>query len=162
MPSGAQFFFSSRRRHTRFRNVTGVQTCALPICRKTPPISFKYPVPMETESHRYLPHVTKRGRNVLWGAGALLAGAAIAGIVALFTLSSHGGPAGAPNQVTLANAPAPPQGAVVLAEEAGTRGVALAVQRKALTATVLDPSGDPDSGLDLSFRVAGSSLPARS
>src|ERR1043166_7738414 len=25
------FFFSSRRRHTRFRNVTGVQTCALPI-----------------------------------------------------------------------------------------------------------------------------------
>src|ERR1043166_2644530 len=24
--------FSSRRRHTRFRNVTGVQTCALPIC----------------------------------------------------------------------------------------------------------------------------------
>ena len=117
---------------------------------------------METESHRYLPHVTKRGRNVLWGAGALLAGAAIAGIVALFTLSSHGGSAVAPNQVTLANAPAPPQGAVVLAEEAGTRAVALAVQRKALTATVLDPSGDPDSGLDLSFRVAGSSLPARS
>src|ERR1043166_8660984 len=27
------FFFSSRRRHTRFRNVTGVQTCALPIYR---------------------------------------------------------------------------------------------------------------------------------
>src|ERR1043166_10142072 len=26
-------FFSSIRRHTRFRNVTGVQTCALPICR---------------------------------------------------------------------------------------------------------------------------------
>src|SRR6056300_1044150 len=26
------FFFSSRRRHTRFLNVTGVQTCALPIC----------------------------------------------------------------------------------------------------------------------------------
>src|SRR6056300_409811 len=25
------FFFSSRRRHTRFLNVTGVQTCALPI-----------------------------------------------------------------------------------------------------------------------------------
>src|ERR1043166_2371004 len=29
-------FFSSRRRHTRFRNVTGVQTCALPISRRTP------------------------------------------------------------------------------------------------------------------------------
>src|ERR1051325_916195 len=25
-------FFSSRRRHTRLRTVTGVQTCALPIC----------------------------------------------------------------------------------------------------------------------------------
>src|SRR3546814_3528386 len=26
------FFFSSRSRHTRFALVTGVQTCALPIC----------------------------------------------------------------------------------------------------------------------------------
>jgi hypothetical protein len=118
---------------------------------------------METESHRYLPHVARPGRNtIFWGAGALLVGGLIAGIVALFSFSSHGGSAVAPNQVTLATAPAPPRGAVVLAEEAGTRAVALAVQRKALTATVLDPSGDPESGLDLSFRVAGSSLPARS
>src|SRR3546814_19796375 len=29
------FFFSSRRRHTRCALVTGVQTCALPISRKT-------------------------------------------------------------------------------------------------------------------------------
>src|SRR3546814_4377762 len=29
------FFFSSRRRHTRCALVTGVQTCALPICDKT-------------------------------------------------------------------------------------------------------------------------------
>jgi len=29
--SGLSFFFSSRRRHTRFWHVTGVQTCALPI-----------------------------------------------------------------------------------------------------------------------------------
>src|SRR3546814_2184918 len=29
------FFFSSRRRHTRCALVTGVQTCALPICAKT-------------------------------------------------------------------------------------------------------------------------------
>src|SRR3546814_14232205 len=28
------FFFSSRRRHTRCALVTGVQTCALPICKK--------------------------------------------------------------------------------------------------------------------------------
>src|SRR3546814_10001620 len=30
------FFFSSRRRHTRCALVTGVQTCALPICRRKP------------------------------------------------------------------------------------------------------------------------------
>src|SRR3546814_9703867 len=30
------FFFSSRRRHTRCALVTGVQTCALPICRALP------------------------------------------------------------------------------------------------------------------------------
>src|SRR3546814_16845940 len=29
------FFFSSRRRHTRCALVTGVQTCALPICFET-------------------------------------------------------------------------------------------------------------------------------
>src|SRR3546814_18164343 len=31
------FFFSSRRRHTRCALVTGVQTCALPICRRRVP-----------------------------------------------------------------------------------------------------------------------------
>src|SRR3546814_6428882 len=31
------FFFSSRRRHTRCTLVTGVQTCALPICVPVPP-----------------------------------------------------------------------------------------------------------------------------
>src|SRR3546814_17573950 len=30
------FFFSSRRRHTRCALVTGVQTCALPICGEVP------------------------------------------------------------------------------------------------------------------------------
>src|SRR3546814_3558227 len=36
------FFFSSRRRHTRCALVTGVQTCALPICsgRSAPPRGF--------------------------------------------------------------------------------------------------------------------------
>ena len=32
------FFFSSRRRHTSYISVTGVQTCALPICE-----SFYFP-----------------------------------------------------------------------------------------------------------------------
>src|SRR3546814_9791197 len=31
------FFFSSRRRHTRCALVTGVQTCALPICADAEP-----------------------------------------------------------------------------------------------------------------------------
>src|SRR3546814_1644974 len=31
------FFFSSRRRHTRCALVTGVQTCALPICESVRP-----------------------------------------------------------------------------------------------------------------------------
>src|SRR3546814_14292883 len=36
------FFFSSRRRHTRCALVTGVQTCALPICRHAcPPITIE-------------------------------------------------------------------------------------------------------------------------
>src|SRR6056300_395651 len=35
LPIYDSFFFSSRRRHTRFLNVTGVQTCALPIDRKS-------------------------------------------------------------------------------------------------------------------------------
>src|SRR3546814_3789125 len=34
MSVSAHFFFSSRRRHTRCALVTGVQTCALPICRR--------------------------------------------------------------------------------------------------------------------------------
>ena len=104
-------------------------------------------------------------QNLLWGAGALLVGALIAGIAALFTLSSHGGSAVGPGQVqpgTVAAAPAPPRGATVLGQEAGTRAVALAVQPKALTATVLAPSGGAESGLKVSFRVAGSSLRARS
>src|SRR3546814_479185 len=32
------FFFSSRRRHTRCALVTGVQTCALPICHQIAPV----------------------------------------------------------------------------------------------------------------------------
>src|SRR3546814_5809430 len=34
-----EFFFSSRRRHTRCALVTGVQTCALPICSSSGPAS---------------------------------------------------------------------------------------------------------------------------
>src|SRR3546814_18018255 len=37
------FFFSSRRRHTRCALVTGVQTCALPICTASHPASQEQP-----------------------------------------------------------------------------------------------------------------------
>src|ERR1044072_1718487 len=36
------FFFSSRRRHTRYISVTGVQTCALPISSGNPTASKMY------------------------------------------------------------------------------------------------------------------------
>lgn len=114
--------------------------------------------------YRYLHGVPKPGRNLIWGLGALLAGALIAGIAALFAFSSHGGSAVAPTQVQ-ANAsqslPASPQGAVVLGGEVGARAVALAVSGKSLTASVLSPtSGDPESGLKVSFRTGGESLAA--
>src|SRR3546814_6697112 len=38
MFSWSFFFFSSRRRHTRCALVTGVQTCALPICTVIEPL----------------------------------------------------------------------------------------------------------------------------
>lgn len=101
---------------------------------------------------------------MLWGVGALVAGALIAGIVALFAVGSHGGSAVTPTQVrvdTSGNIPPPPRSAVVFGTEAGSRAVALSVQPKMLTATVLAPSGGPASGLEVSFRVAGSTLRAR-
>src|SRR3546814_2309453 len=39
------FFFSSRRRHTRCALVTGVQTCALPICAAPEPAPAPTPAP---------------------------------------------------------------------------------------------------------------------
>src|SRR3546814_17404738 len=36
------FFFSSRRRHTRCALVTGVQTCALPICRGATKVQYRF------------------------------------------------------------------------------------------------------------------------
>src|SRR3546814_9524356 len=50
-------FFSSRRRHTRCALVTGVQTCALPICR----LSGSDPLP----SCRRLAHSLGVSRNTV-------------------------------------------------------------------------------------------------
>src|SRR3546814_7405219 len=70
------FFFSSRRRHTRCALVTGVQTCALPICRARParrrsprrcrglrrsPVRFHTatPCPSLTPQKLFLPRITR-------------------------------------------------------------------------------------------------------
>src|SRR3546814_9214476 len=53
------FFFSSRRRHTRCALVTGVQTCALPICV----------VAHETASRRAPRHMVPEDRHAEPGAG---------------------------------------------------------------------------------------------
>jgi hypothetical protein len=141
-------------------------TSTAPIRTETTPMHFKYPHPMGAASsrYRYRHDVPKRARRIVWGVGALLAGALIAGIAALFAFGSHGGSAVTPTQVQ-ANAststPPPPAGAVVLAGELGSRPVALAVKGNSLTASVLAPSGDPESGLKLAFRIGGRSLPGR-
>ena len=89
----------------------------------------------------------------------------IVGAVVLTHLDSGHGSLVRPTKVGPAKdvvAP-PPHGAVVLADESGTNAVALAVSpgaRPELTATVLAQSGDPASGLPLSFRVGGRTLPA--
>jgi hypothetical protein len=102
----------------------------------------------------------------LLGAGAILVAGLVAGLVALTQLgSSHGSLVQAPPVKPAAAAPRPPTGALVLAQEVGARAVALAIgqgARPRLTATVLDSSGDPASGLALSFRVGGLQLTARS
>src|SRR3546814_1173790 len=44
------FFFSSRRRHTRCALVTGIQTCALPICRGPRPKPEDPHLPIDPEA----------------------------------------------------------------------------------------------------------------
>ena len=46
---GGCFFFSSRRRHTRCADVTGVQTCALPIWKMVARHTYKKDVTITHE-----------------------------------------------------------------------------------------------------------------
>src|SRR3546814_937180 len=61
---GSFFFFSSRRRHTRCALVTGVQTCALPICARR-----------RTRLRRRAALEPRRGRTRAWPSLACGAGA---------------------------------------------------------------------------------------
>jgi hypothetical protein len=102
---------------------------------------------------------------VLIVGGVLLVGL-IVGAVVLTHLDSGSGSLVRPTRVGPAKdvvAP-PPTGAVVFAGESGTNAVALAVSpgaRPKLTATVLAQSGDPASGLPLSFQVGGKTFRAK-
>src|SRR3546814_407571 len=58
------FFFSSRRRHTRCALVTGVQTCALPICHGS--ITAFYTVLTEGDDYRHDP-IADAARAILDG-----------------------------------------------------------------------------------------------
>src|SRR3546814_6318904 len=49
----SDFFFSSRRRHTRCALVTGVQTCALPISKIAPFIRLVEAIEHEVEGETY-------------------------------------------------------------------------------------------------------------
>jgi hypothetical protein len=110
--------------------------------------------------------VSRTTQRALVGGGAILVAGLVVGVVALTRLDSgHGSLVQAPRVKPAAVAPPPPAGALVLAQEVGTRAVALAVgqgARPRLTATVLGSSGDPASGLRLSFRVGAATLAARS
>ncbi len=104
-------------------------------------------------------------QRAVLGAGAVLVAGLVVGAVALTRLDSGHGSLVETTPVRPAKAISPPPpGALVLAQEAGTRAVALAVgqgARARLTATVLSSSGDAASGLPLSFRVGAASLLAR-
>src|SRR3546814_2945073 len=54
------FFFSSRRRHTRCALVTGVQTCALPICEPFKVIAIEQ---VQPRAHGVTDDVAIRGLN---------------------------------------------------------------------------------------------------
>src|SRR3546814_8870367 len=59
-----QFLFSSRRRHTRCALVTGVQTCALPICmRELAELVIDLTNSRSTIEHRPLPTDDPRQRR---------------------------------------------------------------------------------------------------
>jgi hypothetical protein len=111
--------------------------------------------------------VSRTAKRILLFAGVFLLGGVVAGALALARLDSGNGSAVNTTPLTsglnasVAEPPPPPRGAVVLASEAGSRAVALAVERSRLTATVLSASGGGESGLRVSFRLGNESLAAR-
>jgi hypothetical protein len=94
------------------------------------------------------------------GGGAVLVVAIVAAVVAVAWLGSGNSSPVAPT-VGVAQVQGPPRGALVVAGESGSRAVALAVTPRRVRATVLAPSGDPQSGLTVSFRSGGKAVSAK-
>src|SRR3546814_10188323 len=67
------FFFSSRRRHTRCALVTGVQTCALPICKPGQGTSFSIYLPVHrADGDAPAPQPPAKPKKSQWGTGTIL------------------------------------------------------------------------------------------
>jgi hypothetical protein len=110
--------------------------------------------------------VSRSQRLLVASAIAVVVGAAVGVVAAAWIGSSGGSSAVATSSLkpltNTSTPPPPPSGAVVLARELGTRAVALAVgPGRELTATVLTGVGGGESGLDVSFRVGGTTIQAR-
>src|SRR5881409_1415877 len=67
------FFFSSRRRHTRCETVTGVQTCALPICHGPAPAAADGPAGPDRQPRVPIPRGARARERVLQAALEVLA-----------------------------------------------------------------------------------------
>jgi len=111
--------------------------------------------------------VTRGQRLLVASAIAVVVGAAVGVVAAAWLGSSGGSSAVATNSLkplsSTSTPPPPPSGALVLARELGSRAVALAVgPGRRLTATVLSGAGGGESGLGVSFRVGGKTIPSRS
>src|SRR3546814_7736212 len=67
------FFFSSRRRHTRCALVTGVQTCALPICKPGQGTSFSIYLPVHrADGDAPAPQPPAKPKKSQWGTATIL------------------------------------------------------------------------------------------
>jgi len=102
-----------------------------------------------------------RSVQLALGAAALLVAGGIAAAVAFAWHGSSDPSPVATTGLAVSVSYTPPRGAVVVAGESGSRAVALAAKGGLLTATVLGPSGDPESGLHVSFRANGNVVQAK-
>jgi hypothetical protein len=110
--------------------------------------------------------VSRSQRLLVASAAAVIVGGVVGVVAAAWIGSSGGSSAVATSSLkpspSTSTPPPPPSGAVVLARELGTRAVALAVgPGRRLTATVLSGVGGGEPGLNVSFRVGGTTMRAR-